>query len=476
MKRTFAITGLSIGALALAVMLLLGLAQSDALAMQVSGDANPQASPRLAVVHLAPFAADPGTAVTVTLDGGVVLTDFEFADSTGYLTVDPGEHLVGIFVPGVVDPVISATVDLMEDTDYTAIAIGGANGWDLELLALMDDNTPPAVGNAKVRIGHLAPFAAVISDTLADVRLQDGTVILDDVPYGAVAGYLELPAGVYDLKITTADGSATLIDLMPVSLSDGDILSVLAVGDGVNQPVGAFALPSGAEGFLLPLAASLQIAHLAPFAADPDTAVTVTLDSEVVLTNFEFADSTPYLPIEAGIDHLVEVFPAGAMDPAITATINLMQATDYSAIAIGGANGWDLELKLLVDENAPPAVGNAKLRIGHLAPFAAVISDTLADVRLQDGTVILDDVPYGAVAGYLELPAGVYDLKITTADGSVTLIDPLAVSVKDGDILSVYAVGDLGNQPVGAFALPSGVEGFLLPLTAGQIYLPIVMR
>ena len=448
------------------MMLLLGLAQNEALAMQDSANANPQASPRLAVVHLAPFAADPNTAVTVTLDGGVVLTSFEFADSTGYLTVDAGEHLVEIFVPGVVDPVISATVDLEEDTDYTAIAIGGANEWDLELRLLVDDNTLPAAGNAKVRIGHLAPFAGELEDTLADVRLQDGTVILDDVPYGAVADYLELPEGVYDLKITTADGSVTLIDLMPVSLSDGDILSVYAVGDGANQPVGAFALPSGVGGFLLPLAASLQIAHLAPFAADPDTAVTVALNGTPVLENFEFADSTPYLPIEAGIDHLVEVFVPGVVDPVITATINLMQATDYSALAIGGANGWDLELRALVDDNTPPAAGHAKVRIGHLAPFAADLEDTLADVRLQDGTVILDDVPYGAIADYLELPEGVYDLKITTADGSVTLIDLMPVSLSDGDILSVYAVGDGANQPVGAFALPSGVGGFLLPLAA----------
>jgi hypothetical protein len=364
---------------------------------------------------------------------------------------------------------------LTDDTDYTAIATGGADGWPLAL-QLLEDASVPMTNTAMVRIGHLAPFAATITDTLADVRLQDGTVILDDVPYGAVAGYLELPGGEYDLKITTADGSATLIDPMPVTFNNGDILSVFAAGDGANQPVGAFALPSDAEGFLLPLAGSLQIAHLAPFAADPGTAVTVTLDGAPVLPDFEFADSTPYLPIEAGIDHLVEIFPGGAMDPAITATINLTQAFDYSVIAIGGANGWDLELLLQMDNNTPPAAGSFKVRIGHLAPFAATITDTLADVRLQDGTVILDDVPYGAVAPYLELPAGVYDLKITNADGSVTLIDPLPVSFKDGDVLSAYAAGDGVNQPVGAFALPSGVEGFLLPLTAQQIYLPIVMR
>ena len=163
---------------------------------------------------------------------------------------------------------------------------------------------------------------------------------------------------------------------MPVTLSAGDIVSVFAVGDGGNQPVGAFALPSGEEGSLLPLAASLQVAHLAPFAMDPDTAVSIELDGTEVLDGFEFADSTAYLPVEAGVDHLVEVFPAGSTTAAISATVNLNHTKDYVAIAKGGANGWDLGLELLEDDNAAPSAGKGKVRIGHLAPFATDAADT----------------------------------------------------------------------------------------------------
>jgi hypothetical protein len=203
--------------------------------------------------------------------------------------------------------------------------------------------------------------------------------------------------------------------------------------------------------------------------------VTIKLDGTAVLDDFEFADSTEYLPIEAGVDHLIEVFPAGSSTPAISATVNLAAGRYYTALAIGGANGWGLELKLLEDDNAAPTAGKAKVRIGHLAPFAAAVADTLADVRLQDGTVILNDVPYGAVAAYLELPAGTYDLKITTADGSTTLIDPFPLELGDGDILSAFAVGDAGNQPAALFILPSGQPGFLAP-RAYLYYLPIILQ
>jgi len=217
----------------------------------------------------------------------------------------------------------------------------------------------------------------------------------------------------------------------------------------------------------------LQIAHLAPFAVDPGTAVTVTLNGTPVLTGFEFADSTPYLPIPAGVTHTVEIFASGVTTPAISADINLMAGKSYSAIAVGGANGWPLDLLALENDDTAPAVGNFKLRLGHLAPFTDTITDTLADIRLQDGTPVITGVPFGTVSGYIELPAGTYDLKITTPGGAVTLIDPLSVTFNDGDILSAYAVGDGVNQSLGVFAWPNGVEGFLLPLKA-YVFLPVV--
>ncbi len=171
----------------------------------------------LQVAHLAPFAMDPGTAVTITLDGTPVLTNFAFADSTGYLPVAPGSYLVEITPAGSPTPAISGTVVLAPNQDYTALAVGDGVNQPLGLIALLDDNTAPAPGSFKLRLGHLAPFAPGLAT--ADIRLQDGTPVLTDVNYADIyPGYLELPAGTYDLKITTPGGATTLIDPLPVDL------------------------------------------------------------------------------------------------------------------------------------------------------------------------------------------------------------------------------------------------------------------
>ena len=217
----------------------------------------------------------------------------------------------------------------------------------------------------------------------------------------------------------------------------------------------------------------LQVAHLAPFAMDPGTAVTVTLNGAPALTNFAYGDSTGYINLPAG-DYLVEIFPGSSSEPAITATVTLEALNYYTAIAIGDGVNQDLELIALLDDLTPPAPGTFHLRLGHLAPFAA--GNATADVRLQDGTPVLTGVNFGDVTGFLPLPAGTYDLKITTPGGANTLIDPLQVTFDEGVIISAFATGDKNNQPVGAFALPAGDPGFFLPLTVYDVYLPAVFN
>ncbi len=474
------------GLLILLVAILVSCSAQDAVATDVAQQgilatgSEPMAptlnGAQLQLAHLAPFAMDPGTAVTITVNGFDVLTDVEFGDSTGYLPVPSGSAQVQIFVGASTTPAISTTVVLTTATKYTAIAVGGANGWPLDLKLLTDDDTPPPTGYAKVRVGQLAPFAAGLLDTFVDVRLQDGTILADDVPYGLIGGYTPLPAGTYDLKITSADGSTTLIDVMPMDLNSGDIVSLFAVGDGSNQPLGGFALPQGFPGALLPLAAGLQFAHLAPFAMAPGMALTITLNSTDVLTNVAFADSTGYLPVPAG-NNQVQIFAGASATPAISVTVPLTHAMEFTALGVGGANMWPLELLLLTDDNSVPGSGYAKVRIGHLAPFAAGLG-SLVDIRFQDGTLLpgFDDVPYGAIVPHIPLPVGTYDLKITLADGATELIDPFPFALVEGQVASLFVVGDGTNQPVGIFLLPSGAPGMLLPIVTATVYMPIICK
>lgn len=428
------------------------------------------AAPEVRIVHAAPFADNvEATAVTVLVDDAEVLSDFKYGEFTEYVALAAAGNVnVKIKLGDTV--VIEETLAVAEDTNYTVAAVGDGSNQSLELWALVDNNTPPMAGNAHLRIAHAAPFGNSAAATAVDVCTQDGSLVngLANVPYKINSDMFPLPAGTYDLRIAAHDAAtpcagATIIDPLPVTLTDGSITTVFAIGDGTNQPPGLLAIPGG----LLPTA-HVRINHLAPFAPGGHaTAVSITVDGETVLENFEFTEFSEYLPLPYAGDYEVAVF-AGETE-ALSGTLSVEAGSEYSVSAIGGANDWPLEFFVLKDDNSEPAAGNAHLRIAHTAPFASMLEDTEVDVCTQTGDVVggLTGVPYKVASGYLPVPAGIYDLVVrlsdTTACAGLPIIDPKPVELLEGDIVTVYAYGDGANQTPGLLAVPVGVLEVLTP-------------
>lgn len=458
MKRLVTASGALLFSLAIVASIIFAFANADEATLA-------QADARVWVAHLAPFAATvPDTAVTVRVNGADALTDFQFGETSGgYLPLPAGVPLlVEIVLPG--DTVaMSGTFTLTASTDYTVAAIGDVVNQPLELFPLVDDNTAPPAGKGKVRIAHLAPFANTLPATEVDIRADDGTLILANVPYKGVSPYLELPTGIYDLKITTPGGGTDLLDIEPIVLTDGEIVGAFAIGDVINQPVQVLPLNYAPASM-----ARAWVAHLAPFAATlPGTAVTVRINGVDALTDFQFGETSGgYVDLPATTALVEIVLPGDTV--AISGTFSLAANTDYTMAAIGDVVNQPLELLALVDDNTAPPIGQAKVRIGHLAPFAASLPATAVDIRADDGTLILPNVAYKDVSPYLTLPAGTYDLKITTPGGGTDLFDIPPLSLGNRQILGAFAVGDVVNQPLAMLPLAYA------PVQPYLYYLPIV--
>ncbi|MBI1294146.1 DUF4397 domain-containing protein [bacterium] len=411
--------------------------------------ADADAGPTVTVAHFAPFAADAaGTSVTVRINGTDVITNFTYPQVVRNAALSAGPTLVEILPTGTETVAISATLTLSDDVDYTVYAIGDVTNQPLELFAQVDDNTPPTAGAAKLRLTHLAPFAATLEGTEVDICTQAGTVVaaLVDVPFKATSGYLELPAGDYDLKIAAAGTNCgtTLIDVPSVRLLPNSITEVAAIGDGTNFPPTVAATTD-----LVLTPATVSVGHFAPFAsAAISTSVTVRIDGSDVITGFTYPNVVKNAEVPAG-ERLIEILPTGTETVAISATVVLTPLVDYTVSAIGDVTNQSLELFVQVDDNTAPTAGNAKLRITHLAPFANTLDGTRVDICTESGQVVagLAGVPYKASSGYLELPAGDYDLKVTAAGSNCanTLIDVPSVRLADGSVTEVVAIGDGAN-------------------------------
>lgn len=446
----------------LCVALFAGLALSATATAQV----------RVSVGHFAPFANSvPGTAVDIRVNGATALRDVRFGQFTGYINLGAaGRYTVEVIPSGTTQPAISGAFDL-GNGDFSLYAVGDGTNQPLALLPLTDDNAPPASGRVKLRVVHAAPFASGLPATAVSVRDDQNRVVagLDNVQFRQSSPYFQIDAGRVDLKISTPDGATTLIDPRPTTLAAGGIVTLVALG-GRNLPLGVTAVAeSAAPSNPLPLftigPVRTRVAHFAPFAPSLDaTAVRVRVNGAEVLNGVRYGDFSGLLNLPGQGAYNVEVFAGNATTPAIRQTVELDGGQDHIIAAVGNGLTQPLSLLTAAEDPAPAATGRYALRVVHAAPFAASLDATRVSIRSDGGTVIagLSSVPFGAASGVLDLPVGPLDVKIATPDGGRNLIDPATVNVPSGARVTVFAVGDGINQPLGVIAVPVGA----LPLEA----------
>lgn len=223
-------------------------AASAAILMAISTSTFAQA--KVAVAHFAPFADTiEGTAVDISVNGTPVeaLQGVTFPQFTDYLDFAEGSYTIDILLAGTDTVAITGDFDLTDGVNYTVFAAGNGTTQDLELVAVVDDVDAPAAGNLNLRVIHAAPFAAELAATEVSIRTVDGMLVngLTGVPYKGNSEFFQVPEGTYDLKVASNDGSVNLIDPLAAPLPAGADVTVYAVGDGVNQPLGIVAFPVG---------------------------------------------------------------------------------------------------------------------------------------------------------------------------------------------------------------------------------------
>lgn len=213
---------------------------ATALLMGCSDDSNaPTATGQVRVVHASPDAP----AVDVLVDNKVVLSGVAYTDASGYLDVPTGTRNIKVNAAGTTTTVINADAAVQENTAYTVIATNLLA--TIEPLVLIDDLTPPAAGNIKVRLVHGAPNVGQVDIyvTAPGADLATATPALTAVPFKGASGYLEVPAGSYQVRVTPTGTKTVALDTGTLTLAAGQIRTGIAVeAPGGGTPLSALLL------------------------------------------------------------------------------------------------------------------------------------------------------------------------------------------------------------------------------------------
>ena len=72
---------------------------------------------------------------------------------------------------------------------------------------------------------------------------------------------------------------------------------------------------------------------------------------------------------------------------------------------------------------------------------------TFASFTLTDGTTLFDNVAFKEIGDYIEAPAGTLDLQVRDETGTAIVLTLEDVTLEDGMVYTVYAIGLLNGEP-----------------------------
>lgn len=145
---------------------------------QVNLNAAPSAEPMLRVAHFAPEAGN----VDVYANGELIASNIEYRDSTGFMTLPPGEYNLALFAAGTQDALTAATVTF--DAGFTGTAIAyGTDSVPLVALESEDLSTvPERSGRLTVFNGFSGVPAISLVDFGSDFDAEDTQTIIAEIP------------------------------------------------------------------------------------------------------------------------------------------------------------------------------------------------------------------------------------------------------------------------------------------------------
>lgn len=311
-----------------------------------------------------------------------------------------------------------------------------------------------AWANARVTVGHFAPFAASLQGTSVSIRVN-GQTALENVVFGQFTEYLTLGgAGSYTVEVLPT-GTNTVAISATLDLADNTDYTVLAVGDGGNQPLSL--LPLVDDNAAPPAGqVKVRVVHAAPFANTlAATEVSLRDNGNAIvggLARVPFKGASDYLTLPAATYDLKIATPDGnttLIDPKPAA---LPAGGILTLVATGGANGYDTGITAIAAGAAPSnplpvfAIGPVKVRVAHFAPFAATLEGTAVRVEVN-GAEVLSNFRFREFTSELDLTQGAYQIEVFPQGSAAAAISG-TVELDGNKSYTLAAVGNGALQPL----------------------------
>lgn len=287
---------------------------------------------------------------------------------------------------------------------------------------------PNALAAAKVRILHGAP------DVPAVTVYVNGQAAVASLGTLEATGYLDLPAGSYDVAVALAGQPVSAAVLQTrLTLEDGKRYTGFATGLLAR---GTLKLGAKEDVARAPFTrSSLRVWHNSPDAPNVD----VLVNGNRVLANVPYETSSAYLPLAPGT-YAVQINVAGTATSVFRGDVTLAAGESYTAVALGSVTGTGAPFTVEVLRDA---TAGALVRVLHAAP------DVPAVTVYVNGERVLARLRPITGSRYLALDPGTYDVAVSLAGRPASAAVLTAkVTVQDKSRYTAVARGLLAKETV----------------------------
>ncbi|WP_096201782.1 DUF4397 domain-containing protein [Bacillus sp. FJAT-45350] len=176
-------------------------------------------SAKVRVFHASPDAP----AVDIYVNGEkTIFEKVTYYQLTPYIDLPAGRAQIDVYPTGQTNnPVLSETVTVQEETNYTIAAAGLLN--EIQLVTVVDGEGAP--NQSKVRFWHLSPNAPAV-----DIAIQGGDILFRNVSFSHASDYLQLPPSTQDIEVRQAGTDNVVLTLRDINLRRNEVYTIAAMG------------------------------------------------------------------------------------------------------------------------------------------------------------------------------------------------------------------------------------------------------